>query len=123
MKTESLRRTFTGKELSECFAVHPTMFSDLKSKHLIGFVSWVTDNTNILEAFHYNAKMLRIHGNQKTYSAYCIREKVRWDNWLNPRATKFGISNNHTPFLARLIMKLDPELDGMFKLNNTCVLR
>lgn len=97
----------------------PGVFDDLLQETTDEFYKWVPDNCHVVRAFYERACELVEKGNRKYYSAYCIREKLRWDSLVGEVGTDYKISNNVTPHLARLVMVLDPKLAGMFKLKTT----
>jgi len=93
----------------------PDLFDGLKEEHREAFMNWLPNNTHVVTAFGKYAKQLKQKGNREYYSAYCIRERLRWDSMVSEVGTEYKISNNNTPFISRLIMRMDPELRGMFR--------
>lgn len=93
---------------------NPEMFDGLKSEHLAAFLSWWPQNIHVIRAFGRRAMELVEKGNRKRYSAYTIREVLRWDSWVSEVGTEYKLSNNMTPFVARLLMKMNSKLDGLF---------
>lgn len=93
---------------------YPDLFDDLKTPQKYAFLAWLPDNYHVVLAFGRAAHELKTRGNRERYSCYTIREKLRWDSLLSENGTEFKLSNDNTPFLARLIMKMSPRLDGMF---------
>ena len=94
---------------------NPLLFEGLKDDARVKFLEWLPDNTHIVKSFGKYALQLKENGHREYYSAYAIRERLRWDSMLSETGTEYKISNNMTPFIARLIMKMDHRLDGMFK--------
>lgn len=43
-------------------------------------------------------------------------ERVRWETSLKTNDEEFKLNNNHRAFYARLIMKYNPDLDGVFRM-------
>lgn len=97
---------------------NPEMFDGLDENAYDNFMRWLPDNYHVLRAFGRYALMLREKGRRDRYSAYTIRERLRWDTLISEVGTEYKISNNHTPFIARLIMKITPALDGLFTTKN-----
>ena len=111
-------KTLTDKDILNG-VLTPGIFDDLLPETTDQFYNWVTDNCHVVRAFYERACELFEKGNRQFYSAYCIREKLRWDSMIGEVGTEYKISNNVTPHLARLTMVLDPRLSGMFKLKTT----
>jgi len=96
---------------------NPKIFEGLKKRQTREFLAWLPDNMHIVNAFGKAALYLKQRVHREYYSAYCIREKIRWDSMLSEIGTEYKISNNMTPFVSRLIMALRPnELKGMFRI-------
>ena len=95
---------------------NPDLFKGLMDKHLQKFLEWLPDNIHVLNAFGKYAIQLKESKRRDYYSAYAIRERLRWDSMISEIGTEYKLSNNMTPFLSRLIMKMDNRLNGMFKI-------
>lgn len=102
-------------QINGVIANNPEIFDDLTEKHKKAFMSWLPDSVHVVQAFLTYAKELKWHGKREYYSAYCIRERIRWDSMIKENGTEYKISNNITPFVARLVMAMDNNLKGMFK--------
>jgi hypothetical protein len=99
-----------------CIQNNPGIFDGLKVETAREFEAWLPDNMHIVNAFGKAALHLKRNVHREYYSAYCIREKIRWDSMLSEVGTEYKISNNMTPFVSRLVMALCPvELKGMFR--------
>ena len=98
---------------------HPEIFDGLKAKHKESFLKWLPDNIHIVDAFGKYALQLREKGNRDYYSAYAIRERLRWDSMISEVGTDYKISNNVTPFVARLLMRMDGRLIGIFRVKES----
>lgn len=92
----------------------PDIFEGLLEEHCEKFWAWLEGNGHVIRAFGKYAMELRTKGNRKTYSCYTIRERLRWDTLVQEVGTEFKISNNITPHMSRLLMKMNSRLDGMF---------
>jgi len=47
-----------------------------------------------------------------------VFERARWEIGLQTEGDVFNLNNNYTAFYARLIMKKEPDLCGVFQLRN-----
>lgn len=94
---------------------NPKIFQGLLPERRKEFLLWLRENTHVVWQFLKYAQMLNQHGGRDYYSAYCIRERIRWDTLVTENGTDFKLSNNMTPFIARLVMEIDPNLKGMFR--------
>jgi len=113
-----MKKEFTSNQIIDA-AIQDGIFGDLLPETTDKFYDWLPDNVHVVRAFYEAAHMLHSTGKREYYSLYCIREKLRWDSMVSEVGTKFKLSNNVTPHLARLVMALDPHLNGMFKLKST----
>lgn len=102
-------------EIIRALKNNPKIFSGLLQSRRIEFIQWLRENTHVVGQFLTYAQMLNRHGGREYYSAYCIRERIRWDTLVTENGTEFKLSNNMTPFIARLVMEIDPSLKGMFR--------
>jgi len=96
-------------------ANNPDLFKGLMKCHLDKFLEWLPNNIHVVEAFGKYAVQLKDSGRREYYSVYAIRERLRWDSMISEVGTEYKLSNNMTPFLSRLIMKMDNRLAGMFR--------
>lgn len=105
------------KQAIDAITANPDIFKGLKPRQKLAFFRWLPDNMHIVNAFGKSALYLKQRVHREYYSAYCIREKIRWDSMLSEVGTEYKISNDMTPFVARLVMALRPnELKGMFRI-------
>lgn len=65
-----------------------------------GFSAWLHQNWHVYAAFHSLAA--ETANKRDHYSAYTIREVLRWHTAVREWDSEFKLSNNHTPDLARL---------------------
>jgi len=80
------------------------------------FTEWVHENKPIVDAIIRFAKEARAAGH-KQYGIKAIVERVRWHFHVERRdSAEWKINNNYTSRLARFLMHLEPELNGMFEL-------
>lgn len=69
----------------------------------------------VYAAFVRAAEQVRALGREK-YSAYTIRERIRWHFEIEKNDREFLFNNNWTPDLARRLMRERPEFAGFFEL-------
>ena len=112
--TDDQLRMFIQRTLAQ----YPDLFDDLDIAAEGSFRRWWPKNVHIIREFGKQARKLKEQGKREYYSAYCIREKIRWDSLFREIDSDYKISNNHTPFIARLIMKMYKPLDGMFQVKS-----
>lgn len=84
---------------------------ELKSMTKDEFTLWLAEHYGIYRAFRKFAVEALASG-RTHFSAYMIRERVRWYTTIEWRG-EFKISNNCTPYLARLLIKDLPALEGV----------
>lgn len=85
---------------------------ELKSMPRDDFVDWLKDNEKIYRAFRKYA-LDAIKQRRQRFSAYMIRERVRWYTNIE-YGGEFKISNNVTPYMSRLLAKDMPVLEKIF---------
>ena len=73
---------------------------------------------HVIEAFERYAIELKRNGNREYYSIKAILERLRWDSMLEDSALDYKLNNNHAACISRILMRLNPELDGMFQLRS-----
>ena len=57
-----------------------------------------------------------INAGFKTYSAYAISERMRWEMSINQATPEeFKLNNNYRPYFARWFMAQYPEHEGFFR--------
>jgi hypothetical protein len=64
------------------------------------FRKWIVENWHVYEGFHALASQTA--AGRDHYSAYTVREVLRWHTDLREVNTEFKISNNITPDMARM---------------------
>ena len=80
------------------------------------FLSWLRKNMHIFNEFYRYAKKLKYKGNRDYYSARAITQRLRWDTLFEENESQFKISDHSTPYMARLVMLIKPDLKGMFRI-------
>lgn len=101
----------------ELLELAKTLDYDIKSMPLSEFLMWLHANEEIYNYFRKYAREAIASGRQR-FSAYMIRERVRW--YVNVEyAGAFKISNNLTPWIARLLAEEMPELKKIFRFKET----
>jgi hypothetical protein len=80
------------------------------------FWRWIAKNPIIVELFLKFAREVRQAGLGR-YSISALTERVRWEvNIAYSGRDEFKISNDYRSRLARLLMQMDPILEGFFEL-------
>ena len=86
---------------------------DLDSEPVDEFLEWLWDNEEMYKHFRRFAREA-INTNRPRFSAYMIRERVRWYIDIEYMG-EYKISNNHTPYLNRTLALDMPELLDIFR--------
>lgn len=83
------------------------------------FITWLDEN---YETYTYFRRFAHdaVSAGRKRFSAYMIRERVRWYTNIE-YGGEFKISNNVTPYVARLLAKEIPALKDIFRFKDTAV--
>lgn len=105
-------RTF--EEIQGTLDENPEIFEGLDDVAVKKFLIWYPTNLHVLSRFEKEALFLKRHGNRERYSAYTIREKLRWDSLLKQNPNDYKLDNNYSPMIARILMLINEELAGMF---------
>jgi hypothetical protein len=87
---------------------------ELKSMRRTEFIEWLQENRKMYEAWRYYANQA-IEKKREHFSAYMIRERVRW--YVKIEATTLGdynLNNNVTPYMARVLAMDLPQLEEIF---------
>ena len=79
------------------------------------FYEWAKLNPDVINLALKFAREARRSGRQR-YSIKTIVERIRWHTTVETRGDDFKINNNHAGYLVRLLIRLDPSLDGFFEL-------
>ena len=92
--------------------------SDLKPNIQAMFRAWYPSNMNIVYEFYNQSLYLKTNGRRDHYSSQMIVHKIRWDSALNSDFDQYKLNQNIGSALGRIVMKLDPRLEGMFRIKN-----
>ena len=89
---------------------------DLRSNIQEKFREWYPENIHIVNAFYKWSLFLKRNGKRDNYSSQMIVHKLRWDSLYEEASDdEFKLNQNNASALGRIVMALDPELDGMFR--------
>ena len=89
---------------------------DLRSNIQEKFRKWYPENIHIVNAFYKWSLFLKRNGKRDNYSSQMIVHKLRWDSLYEEVSDdEFKLNQNNASALGRIVMALDPELDGMFR--------
>ena len=105
-------------DINKLLNSHPDLFRGLSAENYRRFIDWLPDNLHIVEAFEQFSLILKRKAKYKQHSCYTIRERLRWESYIREDGASYKLDNSKTPFIARLLMKLNPELNGMFRTKN-----
>ena len=96
------------------FNEYPETFDGLKDGVIEKFRDWYPSNIHVINAFEKEAFYLLNRGRRERYSIYTIREKLRWDSLVSESGQDYKLNNNFSPFIARILMFMNPGMKGMF---------
>lgn len=108
----------TFVELKTIMDDNEDLFDGLVESGEYRFREWLKENMGIYCYFVRFAKTMKEVRDSKYYSARMIWERIRWETMLAEESKSGAVlklNNNYAPFMARLVMKANPELEGMFQ--------
>ena len=92
--------------------------SDLRPNIEAMFRAWYPTNMHIVYEFYNQSLYLKTHGKREHYSSQMIVHKLRWESALNSEFDQYKINQNIGSALGRIVMALDPRLEGMFRIQS-----
>ena len=108
----------TYQQVAHLITFEPEILDEVKYRYRKQFIEWFPLNMHVIEAFERYAIELKRNGNREYYSIKAILERLRWDSMLEDSALDYKLNNNHAACISRILMRLNPELDGMFQLRS-----
>ena len=105
----------TYQQVAHLIIFEPEILDEVKYRYRKDFIAWFPLNMHVIEAFERYAIELKRNGNREYYSIKAILERLRWDSMLEDSALDYKLNNNHAACISRILMRLNPELDGMFQ--------
>ena len=108
----------TYQQVAHLITFEPEILDEVKYRYRKDFIEWFPLNMHVIEAFERYAIELKRNGNREYYSIKAILERLRWDSMLEDSALDYKLNNNHAACISRILMRLNPELDGMFQLRS-----
>ena len=108
----------TYQKVANMLMFYPEVFDDIVPRYRKQFMEWWPTNMHVIEAFEKYAIQLKRSGKREYYSIKAILERLRWDSMLEDSALDYKLNNNHAACISRILMRLNPELDGMFQLRS-----
>jgi hypothetical protein len=105
----------TYQQVANLLMFYPEVFDDIVPRYRKQFMEWWPTNMHVIEAFEKYAIQLKRSGKREYYSIKAILERLRWDSMLEDSALDYKLNNNHAACISRILMRLNPELDGMFQ--------
>jgi hypothetical protein len=104
----------TYQQVANLLMFYPEVLDDIMPRYRKQFMEWWPTNMHVIEAFEKYAIQLKRSGKREYYSIKAILERLRWDSMLEDSALDYKLNNNHAACISRILMRLNPELDGMF---------
>jgi hypothetical protein len=93
----------------------PSLFAPPSPTLQQRFDAWVKANPELVDLFLRFAREAQRSGRTK-YGIAAIAERVRWEMQIERRMTEERfINNDYRSRLARLLVSMDPSLDGFFE--------
>ena len=108
----------TYQQVAHLIMFESEILDEVKYRYRKQFIEWFPLNMHVIEAFERYAIELKRNGNREYYSIKAILERLRWDSMLEDSAVDYKLNNNHAACISRILMRLNPELDGMFQLRS-----
>ena len=108
----------TYQQVAHLITFEPEILDEVKYRYRKDFIAWFPLNMHVIEAFERYAIELKRNGNREYYSIKAILERLRWDSMLEDSALDYKLNNNHAACISRILMRLNPELDGVFQLRS-----
>ena len=108
----------TYQQVAHLIMFESEILDEVKYRYRKQFIEWFPLNMHVIEAFERYAIELKRNGNREYYSIKAILERLRWDSMLEDSALDYNLNNNHAACISRILMRLNPELDGMFQLRS-----
>lgn len=108
----------TYQQVAHLIMFESEILDEVKYRYRKQFIEWFPLNMHVIEAFERYAIELKRNGNREYYSIKAILERLRWDSMLEDSALDYKLNNNHAACISRILMRLNPELDGMFQLRS-----
>ena len=108
----------TYQQVAHLITFEPEILDEVKYRYRKDFIEWFPLNMHVIEAFERYAIELKRNGNREYYSIKAILERLRWDSMLEDSALDYKLNNTHAACISRILMRLNPELDGMFQLRS-----
>ncbi len=105
----------TYQQVANLLMFYPEVLDDIVPRYRKQFMEWWPTNMHVIEAFEKYAIQLKRSGKREYYSIKAILERLRWDSMLEDSALDYKLNNNHAACISRILMRLNPELDGMFQ--------
>jgi len=108
----------TYQQIAHLITFEPEILDEVKYRYRKDFIAWFPLNMHVIEAFERYAIELKRNGKREYYSIKALLERLRRDSMLEDSALDYKLNNNHAACISRILMRLNPELDGMFQLRS-----
>ena len=83
------------------------------------FVEFHTASPDVYQALVALARQWLSNTGRKKLGIKTLFERARWELALTTSDPDFKLNNNYAPYYARLVMRQEPDLDGMFDLRKS----
>lgn len=79
------------------------------------FRRWTAENPNVVALYLKFARQAKASGREQ-WSTKALTERVRWEVniGIDRCGDEFRVNNNYSAPMARMLVELDPSLEGMF---------
>ncbi|MBT4079645.1 MAG: hypothetical protein HOL17_06200 [Gammaproteobacteria bacterium] len=106
---------YTYRQIKSLVERNPNLFDGLDILNTKRAIKWLPGHMNIFNRFMVEALKAKEAGYQR-YSARAIWHYLRHLHQIDLETRDLKLTNIVTPVLARVAMKLDPRLEGLFLL-------
>ncbi|MBT4033546.1 MAG: hypothetical protein HOE61_02230 [Candidatus Marinimicrobia bacterium] len=106
---------YTYRQVKNLIERNPNMFDDVDTLNNKRAIVWLPSHMSVFNRFMEESLKARMAGYQR-YSARGIWHYLRHLHQVSDQEHKYNLTNIVTPTLARIAMKLNPRLEGLFLL-------
>ena len=109
----------TASDIQRILEQDPLLLDEVKPSIKKWFLKWYPDNMDIINAFEGHSIYLKRNGKRDIYGAPAVWEHMRWNTLLTSRYDEFKLPANAISCTSRVIMRINDELEGMFRTHIT----
>ncbi len=92
----------------------PLHLDEILPKYRRQYLKWYPDNMAIIQQFERISYFLKENGKREIYGAAAVWEHIRWNTLLASKSDEYKLPAFACPPTSRVVMALNPNLDGMF---------